>query len=75
MLVASFGDEFLGADVNYGEHQSGQTHMHKVTYIRDGEELFTNFVFNEDRAAGERDSVEMAKDFVKQRKKDGKQRL
>lgn len=74
MLVASFGDEFLGANVEYSEKATYE-HMHKVTYIRDGEELFTNFVFNEDRAAGERDSVEMAKDFVKQRKKDGKQRL
>jgi hypothetical protein len=49
--------------------------MHKITYIRDGEEIFTNFVFNEDRKAGERDSLEMAKEFVKQRKKDGKQCL
>ena len=75
MLVASFGDEFLGANVKYGENQSSQTHMHKITYIRDGEEIFTNFVFNEDRKAGERDSLEMAKEFVNQGKKNGKQRL
>ena len=49
--------------------------MHKVKYIRDGEEVFTNFVFNEDRKAGEQDSLEMAKAFVRQRKKDGKERL
>jgi hypothetical protein len=74
VIVASFGDEFYGASVEYSERANYQ-HMHKVTYIREGEEVFTNFVFNEDRKAGERDSLEMAKEFVKQRKKDGKQCL
>ena len=74
MLVASYGDEFLSASVEYSE-RANKEHMHKVTYIRDGEEVFTNFVFNEDRKAGEKDSLEMAKEFVRQRKKDGKQRL
>ena len=74
MLVASFGDEFLGANVEYSELATSE-HMHKVTYIREGEEVFTNFVFNPDKQAGEKDSIDMAKEFVKQGKKHGKQRL
>ena len=74
MLVASFGDEFLGASVEYSEITNHQ-HMHKVIYIRDGEEVFTNYVFNDSKVAGERDSLEMAQEFVKKRSKDGKQRL
>jgi|TARA_B110000263_G_scaffold15882_1_gene12853 hypothetical protein len=75
MLVTSFGDEFLGASVEYSEKAKFE-HMHKVTYIREGEEVFTNFVFNPDRKAGEKDSIDMAKEFVKQGKKThGKQRI
>jgi len=74
MLVASFGDEFLGARVEYSDYRSIE-HMHKITYIREGEEVFTNFVFNPDRKAGEKDSIDMAEEFVKQRKKNGKQRI
>jgi len=74
VLVASFGDEFLGANVEYSRESCGE-HMHKVTYIRDGEEVFTNFVFNPDKKVGEEYSKEMAKEFVNQRKKNGKQRL
>jgi len=74
VLVASFGDEFLGASVEYSDITSDK-HMHKVTYIRDGEEVFTNFVFNESKEAGELDSLKMAKEFVNQRSKNGKQRL
>ena len=76
MLIASFGDEFLGANVEYSDKAKHVTeHMHKVTYIREGEEVFTNFVFNPDKKAGEQDSIEMAKEFVNQGKKNGKQRL
>ena len=75
MQVASFGDEFLGATVDYSEKAKFE-HMHKVTYIREGEEVFTNFVFNPDRKAGELDSITMAKEFVKLGKKThGKQRI
>ena len=77
MLVASFGDEFKGADVEYCTDRKGieGSHMHTVKYIRDGEEGFTNYVFNEDRKAGEADSLDMAREFVKQRSIDGKPRI
>lgn len=59
--VASFGNEFLGATVSYnGEN------MHKVNYIREGEIVFSNFIFNDNRESGEQDSIEMAEKFVKQ---------
>lgn len=74
MLVASFGDEFLGASVEYSEITNHQ-HMHKVIYIRDGEKVFETFVFNDSKVAGEQDSLEMAQEFVNKRSKDGKQRL
>jgi len=67
MIVASFGDEFLGASVEYSWESaaSGRQHMHKVTYIRDGEEVFTNLVFNDSKVEGEQESLEMAQEFVK----------
>ena len=38
--------------------------MHTVTYIREGEVVFTNMVFNDDKESGEKDSIDMAKEFV-----------
>ena len=64
-MILTFGDNEFTATVEY----CGKD-MHKVTYNDPSmEEPFTNFVFNEDRKSGEKDSIEMAKTFVKQRKK------
>ena len=43
--------------------------MHKVTYHRPKTKPFENYIFNEDRDAGEIDAINMAKEFVNQRKK------
>lgn len=59
--VASFGNEFIGAEVHYK-----QGNMHTVKYIREGEVVFTNMVFNDDKESGEKDSIDMAKRFVTQ---------
>tara|TARA_Y100000996_G_scaffold55139_1_gene37530 strand:+ start:105 stop:314 length:210 start_codon:yes stop_codon:yes gene_type:complete len=59
--VASFGNEFLGATVSYNDDN-----MHKVDYIREGEIVFSNFIFNDNRESGEKDSIEMAEKFVRQ---------
>ena len=59
--VASFGNEFIGAEVHYKKNN-----MHTVTYIREGEVVFTNMVFNDDKESGEKDSIDMAKRFVTQ---------
>lgn len=61
MIVATFKNEFLSATVEFNG-----TNMHTVTYIRkgDNEEPFKNYVFNDDRESGEKDSIEMAKKFV-----------
>jgi hypothetical protein len=59
--VASFGNEFIGAEVFYKKGN-----MHTVKYIREGEVVFTNMVFNDNRESGEKDSIDMAKKFVTQ---------
>lgn len=59
--VASFGNEFIGAEVSYKGNN-----MHTVKYIREGEVVFTNMVFNDDKESGEKDSIDMAKRFVTQ---------
>ena len=43
-MIASFGNEFISAEVFYNG-----TNMHTVKYIREGEVVFTNMVFNDDR--------------------------
>ena len=69
--VTCFGDELIGAEVS----QTGDN-MHSVTYIRDGEVVFTNYVFNDNLESGRLDSIEMAEQFVKSEKlKNGKQCL
>jgi len=69
--VASFGNEFIGAEVS----QTGDN-MHTVNYIREGEIVFTNYVFNDNLESGELDSIEMAMKFVESEKlKNGKQCL
>ena len=54
-MIASFGNEFISAEVFYNG-----TNMHTVKYIREGEVVFTNMVFNDDRESGEKDSIDMA---------------
>ena len=58
-MIASFGNEFISAEVFYNG-----TNMHTVKYIREGEVVFTNMVFNDDRESGEKDSIDMAEQFV-----------
>ena len=66
--MASFGNEFLGATVSYNDDN-----MHKVDYIREGEIVFSNFIFNDNRESGEKDSIDMAEQFVaKETSKHGK---
>jgi len=67
-MIATFGDNEFYSTVEYcGE--SVEKHMHKVTYHRPKTKPFENYIFNEDRDAGEIDAINMAKEFVNQRKK------
>ena len=60
-MILSFGDNEFTATVEY----CGKN-MHKVTYNKPNmDKPFENFVFNDDRKQGEKDSIEMAKTFVK----------
>tara|TARA_B100000519_G_scaffold196891_1_gene203902 strand:- start:1473 stop:1694 length:222 start_codon:yes stop_codon:yes gene_type:complete len=69
--VTCFGDEFIGAEVS----QTGDN-MHTVNYIREGEIIFSNYVFNDNLESGRLDSIEMATKFVESEKlKNGKQCL
>jgi len=63
-MILSFGDNEFTATVEY----CGKN-MHKVTYTGPGMDDFENYIFNEDKEQGEKDSIEMAKTFVKQRDK------
>ena len=63
-MILSFGDNEFKATVEYCGND-----MHKVTYSGPGMKDFENYIFNEDKERGEKDSIEMAKTFVKQRDK------
>ncbi len=69
--VASFGNEFIGAEVIHNGNN-----MHTVTYFREGKKPFYNYVFNDNIESGRLDSIEMAERFVKSETlKNGKQCL
>tara|TARA_B100001996_G_C18286002_1_gene448812 strand:- start:154 stop:360 length:207 start_codon:yes stop_codon:yes gene_type:complete len=64
-MILTFGDNEFTATVEYCGRD-----MHKVTYNDPSmDEPFTNFVFNDIKENGEKDAVEMAKTFVRQREK------
>ena len=64
-MMLTFADNEFIATVEYRSND-----MHKVTYNDPSmDEPFTNFVFNDDKENGEKDAVEMAKTFVRQREK------
>ena len=59
-MIATFGHNEFKAT---GEYCGGD--MHTVTYTGPDMKELKNFIFNEDREKGEKDSIEMAERFVR----------
>ena len=59
-MIQTFENNEFKATVEYCGND-----MHKVTYSGPGMKDFENYIFNEDKERGEKDSIEMAEQFVR----------
>ena len=67
-MIQTFENNEFKATVEYCGND-----MHKVTYTGPGmDKPFENYIFNEDKEQGEKDSIEMAEKFVNSRGTNGK---